>query len=105
MGQLEEIFAIPDPQKRMEQLLALARSLRINVAKIKNDKGEPDENKLAVLLFEELREGKQKKRQQVMLIVLAVVLFIFGTIAMYALSQLVMTMTASQRAPVFDAEE
>ncbi len=105
MDQLTEIFSISQPNERAQKLLALARSLRVNVAKAKNAQGEPDENKLAVLIFEELREGRQKKRQRTMIVILAVILFIFGTIAMYVLSQFVAKIATSQKGSIFDEAE
>jgi len=93
MDKLSAVFENPDINARKAQLAKLARSLNINTAKIKNENEDFDENKLAVLIFEELKTGRQKKHQRWILIILGALLFILGTLGMYAASRAVMSMT------------
>jgi hypothetical protein len=87
MEKLSAIFENPDPKTRIDELVKLAKKLNVSTSKCKNDAGAIDENKLAILLFEEIRMGRQRKKQNFFLIIMATLLFIFGTVGMYIISK------------------
>lgn len=93
MDKLSIIFANPNSEARKTELTKLARSLNINLSKAMNEKGDTDENKLAVLIFEEFKTGRQAKQQRLFLIVLGVLLFILGTLGMYAASRAIISIS------------
>jgi len=102
MDRLSAIFDNPHSGTRKAELTNFARSLNINLSKAKNDKGGTDENKLAVLIFEELKTGRQKKQQRLILIALGLLLFILGTLGMYVASRVIMTVSNSPRGAIFE---
>ncbi|MFA6379191.1 MAG: hypothetical protein WCX16_05385 [Candidatus Omnitrophota bacterium] len=104
MDKLSAIFENPDPKSRRAQLSDLARSLNINLTKVKNEKDDVDENRLAVLIFEELKNGQKKKQQRLMIVILGIAFFILGTIIMYAASQVVMSTAKPSQGFVMDEE-
>ncbi len=101
MDQLSIIFENPDASVRRAELAKLARSLHINTGKVKNEKGELDENRLAILIFEELKGGKQKKQQQLLIVVMAIVFFILSAAGMYALSRILSEMGKTSSGGLF----
>jgi hypothetical protein len=102
---LSAIFENPDAHTRKIELSKLARSLNINMGKVKDEKGEIDENRLAILIFEELKDGKQKKQQHLFIIVMAIAFFLLSAAGVYALSRVLLTMSTSSSGSFFQQEK
>jgi uncharacterized membrane protein len=105
MDKLSVIFENPDAAVRKAELNKLAKALNIKTAKFKNEKGELDENRLAVLIFEELREGRQKKRQHAMLVILAIVFIAVSLIGVYIASKALVAATRPSQQEMSTQEE
>jgi len=85
---LDQIFSIPDPEDRKKELLEYARDLSIGLGKTKNEKGDIDENKLAVLIYETTKNKEKARKQAVILIVVGFVFFVGCLLMVYAASRL-----------------
>lgn len=72
---------------RQKALMEYARSLNINPTKIKDDRDEISENRLAVLIYDTIQRRKHKKRQTITIVMVACGLLVLGVGVMIALTR------------------
>ena len=89
MDKLDKIFSIVDVEQRQKELCEHARSFHISIGTVKNDKGELNENKLAVLIYEAKENQIKRKKQTIMLITLGGVFLVAGFVAVYIVSKVI----------------
>ncbi|MDD3375744.1 MAG: hypothetical protein PHY73_08520 [Candidatus Omnitrophica bacterium] len=87
MDKLDKIFLITDAEQRQKELCDCARSFNISIGKVKNEKGELNENKLAVLIYEARENQIKRKKQTIMLITLGLVVLAAGLVSIYVISK------------------
>jgi len=63
MNQLDQLLNIPDPQRRIESLIKYARSLGIDPIQAQNSRGQYNEEKLAILIFDTTHNIRLDKRK------------------------------------------
>ncbi len=88
MDKLDQILSITDTKERQKVLSEYALKLKISPAKAKNEKGEIDENKLTVFIFEAREARNKSKSQKVIILVIAAVFFVLCTWGMYVVMRM-----------------
>ena len=81
MSKLSQLIEIPQKEERQKVLLEYAKQLRINVAKVKNQEGQINEEELVVLIYD-AEQGKKTSQHQNMAFL---VVGIFVALALFAL--------------------
>ena len=95
MDKLDKIFSIVDIGQRQKELCEYAQSLNISLGKVKNERGEVDENKLAVLIYETKGSQVKRKKQIIVLIGIGMVVLTVGLAAIYVVSKVLAGLSGS----------